>query len=464
LGETEAVVRFKGTLILLLVFAALGGYVYYSDFYHKEDRQKQEEAKKKLFGGEAKDVTEISLEYDGKTATAIRKDEKDWEITSPAGLEADPDAWDQLASSFVQIQKDEVVSAQKTDLVPYGLDKPGITVRVKLKNGSSAGVLFGSENPKKTFTYSKRADNDEVFLVSTSESGSFKKSIADLRNKKVLDFETDNVDSMRITTTGKPDLEIQKSGMDWLIRKPIEAAADAGEVSSFLSSIQFSRASAFADEKIDTKAAGVETPSVKITLHDKKAGADRVLLFGKSPEKDKYYAKDMARPPIFILGMEIIEKTRRPLFDWRDKSFVKLSEGGMTAIDEMDLVRGTEKSSFKKTDGSNWVLADGRKVQQSKISEMLGALVSERALAILDTPKGLGAYGLDKPRVEVALREKGKEVAALKFGSDSTSPAGVYAKSANPAIFTVSKDLFGRLDVKVDDLLETPPAPPAPAK
>jgi Domain of unknown function (DUF4340) len=457
-------VRFKGTLVLLLVFAALGGYVYYSDFYHKEDRQKQEDAKKKLFGGEAKDVTEISLEYDGKTATAIRKGEKDWEITNPAGLEADPDVWDQLASSFVQIKKDEVVSAQKTDLAPYGLDKPGISVKVKLKNGASQGVLFGSENPKKTLTYSKRPDSDEVFLVSTSESGSFKKSIGDLRNKKVLDFESDNIDAVRIATPGKPDLEIQKSGMDWLIKKPVEAAADAGEVSSFVSSIQFARTSAFADEKMDVKAAGIETPAVKITLHDQKAGADRVLLFGKSLEKDKYYAKDMARPPIFILGMEIIEKTRRPLFDWRDKSIVKLGQAGMTAIDEMDLVRGTEKLSFKKTDGSDWVLSDGRKVQQSKIAEMLGALVSERALAIEDAPKAPSAYGLDKPRVEVVLREKGKEVAALKLGSDRASPAGVYAKSAIPVIFTVSKDLFGRLNAKAEDMLESPPAPTTPAK
>ena len=73
----------------------------------------------------------------GGRLPAVRKGEKDWEITNPAGLEADSDTWDQLASSFVEIQKDLVVNSQKTDLAPYGLDKPAVVVSAKLKNGTA---------------------------------------------------------------------------------------------------------------------------------------------------------------------------------------------------------------------------------------------------------------------------------------------------------------------------------------
>jgi hypothetical protein len=455
--------RFKGTLALLVIFAALGGYVYYSDFYNKEERQKQEDAKKRLFGGEAQDVTEITLQYEGTTVTGVRKGENQWQITNPAGLEADPDAWNQLATSFVGLQKDQVVSTEKTDLAAYGLDKPLTAVNAKLKNGTAQGVLFGTENPKKDFNYAKRADNDEVFLVAVSETGSFKKKIDDLRNKKVLDFESDNIDAIRISAAGKPDIEMQKSGMDWLIKKPVEAGADAGEVSSFLSSIQFSRAAAFADDKVDARAAGIENPTAKITLHDQKAGADRVLAFGKSPETDKYYAKDLSRPAIFILGTEILDKTRMSLLEWRDKSVVNLGEGGMTAIDEVDIVRGNEKLSLKRAESSDWTLSDGRKVQQLKISEMLGTLVAERALAINDSPGAAAAYGLDKPRVEVVLREKGKEVAMLKFGRDTTNPEGVYLKSTKPGILTVNKDLYSKFNVGAEGLLEGQSGAAAPS-
>ena len=33
----------------------------------------------------------------------------------------------------------KIVSAEKTDLAPYGLDKPGIVVKAKLKSGADAG-------------------------------------------------------------------------------------------------------------------------------------------------------------------------------------------------------------------------------------------------------------------------------------------------------------------------------------
>jgi hypothetical protein len=456
-GKTEEIVRFKGTLVLLLVFAVLGGYVYYSDFYNQTERQKQESDKKKLFGGEAMDVSEITLEYEGRSVTAVRKDDTNWEITMPAGLEADAETWDQLASNLVNIQKDQVVS-EKTDLAPYGLDKPAIAVKSKLKSGAAPGILIGSENPRKTLNYAKTVDSDEVFFVSTSDSGGFKKSLTDLRNKKVLDFETDNIDLVKIAVPGKPELEIQKSGSDWMIRKPVEGRADGSEVTSFLSAIQFSRTSAFADEKIDARASGVDTPSARITVHDQKANADRVLLFGKSPEKGKYYAKDAARTPIFILATEIYDKTQRPLLDWRDKTIVRFGAGGISTIDEMDIIRGAEKMSLKKT-GDDWAGSDGRKVQQAKISDMLGAIQSEQATSIVDSARPPSAYGLDKPRLEVFLRESGKEVAALKFGSESRDPAGVYLQSPLPTIVTVTKGLHDKLNVNWSDLTEAQPGP-----
>jgi hypothetical protein len=446
-----------------MVFAALGGYVYYTDFYDKEARDKQEEAKKRLFGGEARDVEEITLEHEGRTITARRKDEKTWEIINPTGLEADSDTWEQLATSFVELQKDEVVSAEKTDLAPFGLDKPAIVVQVKRKGGAASGLMVGSENPRKTFHYAKRADSDEVFFVSTSGAGGFKKNLTDLRNKKVLEFESDSIDSIRLAATGKAEIEIQKSGSDWQLKKPVDARADAGEVLGLLSSIQFSRASAFADEKIDLKAAGLDSPAVRVTLHDQKAGKDLTLLFGKSPEKDKYYARDASRSSIFILTSEIIDKARRPAFDWRDKTIVRFGEGGSSVIDEIQVSRGAEKFSVKKS-GSDWTLADGKKAQQFKISDMLSAMENARAIAIMDTPKALSAYGLERPRLEVALREKGKEVATLLIGADSTDPAGVYVKAATTAILTANKDLYDRLNLKPGDLQEAEPSPQAPAK
>src|SRR5437773_9024370 len=59
--------RFKGTTILFILFVILGGYVYLTEIRGKEERQKQEEAKKKVFQVEQKDISEISLVYPDRT-------------------------------------------------------------------------------------------------------------------------------------------------------------------------------------------------------------------------------------------------------------------------------------------------------------------------------------------------------------------------------------------------------------
>src|SRR6202008_1365606 len=129
--------KFKGTAILFLVFIVLGGYVYFTEFRGKEERQKQEEAKKKAFAVDEKDITEISLIYPDKTITGVKKGEKQWEITSPPGVEADPDEWQQLASNIPKIEREDNVAQNVQDLSQFGLKDPAVKVSAKTKDGKA---------------------------------------------------------------------------------------------------------------------------------------------------------------------------------------------------------------------------------------------------------------------------------------------------------------------------------------
>src|SRR5262245_47907439 len=147
--------KFKGTNILFLVLVVLGGYVYFTEYRGKEERQKQEQAKKKVFSVEDKDITEISLIYPDRTITGVKKGEKQWQITAPAGLEADSDEWEMLASNIPKIEREDSVAQNAQDLAPFGLKDPPVKVSAKTKAGKTLEILFGAENPKKTYNYAK---------------------------------------------------------------------------------------------------------------------------------------------------------------------------------------------------------------------------------------------------------------------------------------------------------------------
>jgi hypothetical protein len=446
--------RFKGTTALFIVFVLLGAYVYFTEYRGREQRQKQEEAGKKVIQAEQKDIKEISLVYPDRTISAVRQGEKQWQITNPPGIEADPDEWDQLASSLTTVDRKDTVAQNPQDLAPFGLKDPAVRVVAKLTDGKTVEVSFGAENPKKTDNYAKLAGGSDVFLTASSSAHTFTKTISDLRNKKILDFQIDDIDHVNITAENK-EIDIQKSGQDWQLKKPVDAKADATEVSTLLSSIGFARATGFAEPTVDARQAGLEPAPIRISVHDGKKKTDRVLLIGKMPEAGKYYARDASRDAIFIIDKEIPDKLRRPLVDWRDKSVTQLNRD---KIDHIEIGNSADRFSFAKS-GSDWILPDNRKLQWDKVSGMLNTLEFEKAKDVIDVPKPLQAYGLDKPKLEAVFREGSNEVLRISFGADSTSADGVYVKTSDsPAVKLVSKDLFDKFNVKVEDLLEAKPA------
>jgi hypothetical protein len=442
--------RFKGTALLFLLFVVLGGYVYFAEFRGRDEREKQEEAAKKVFPVESKDISEISLIYPDRTITGVRKGEKLWEITAPPGLEADPDEWEQLASNVPRIDREDTVAENAQDLGQFGLQDPPVKISAKTSDGKTLELLIGAENPRKTFNYAKVASSGDVFLTASNWAKTFTKTVSDVRNKKVLEFETEDIDNVKIVDGGR-EWEAQKTGADWSLKKPLETRADPSEISTFTSSIRFARVSSFPEPPVDAKTAGLDPPAMTITLHDGKSNANRALLIGKTVETDKYYARDASRDTIFIIDKEIAEKARRPLFDWRDKSITKIDRD---KIDRIEIQSPAGALSMLKA-GTDWKLPDDKKVQWDKVSAMLNALDFDKASQIIDAPKGLAAYGLDKPRIQVTLREGSNVLARVEFGADNNAPEGVYLKtSESPAVKTVSKDVFDKFNVKADDVIE----------
>src|SRR5215467_3056158 len=95
---------------------------------------------------------------------------------------------------------------------------------------------------------------------------------------------------------------------------------------------------------------------------------------------------------------------------------------------------------------------------------MLNALDFEKIKDMVDMPKNLAMYGLDKPKLEVVLRQGSAELTRVQFGGDSKMPEGIYIKTSDaPAVKVVSKDLFDKFNVKTEDIVEAPP-PPSPAE
>ena len=442
--------KFKGTAALFGLLLALGAWVYWSDIRGREERERAAEEAALAFPTDHENIRRIRLVYPDRSIEGVRN-ENGWAFVSPSGLEADPSAWELLASDVPRIPREETIISEATDLAVFGLDSPGVEVGVGLEDGRDEEILFGRENPGGTHYYAKLASSDEIFLAPSAWISRVTKEVNDLRDKSLLRFEQDSIDGIEISGGTNLTLILEES---WSLVEPIEWPADSTEVSTFLGAIGFGRATGFAGDALTDADLGLDVPRLRIVLHDSGAVGDRVLLIGGQPDNQpqQYFAKDASRDAVFIIDDNIVEISEQPLFDWRDKTIAEFDRSEVTAIrferegDSLSLAMG----------GGGWELPDQRPAKLESISLMFNAVEFERVADIIDAPGPLGGYGLNPPRLRVVLESDGEEMLAFGFGDDTADGDALYWRSETETqVKVVSKDIFDRFDVTAEDLLAT---------
>ena len=120
-------------------------------------------------------------------------------MTAPAATEADQTEAASLTSNLASLEENRVVDENAADLAPYGLAEPRIKVAFKAGRRSAASCTIGDKTPTAGDVYAMRPGEKRVFLVSSFIETTFDKKPFDLRDKRVLKFERDKVDTLELT-------------------------------------------------------------------------------------------------------------------------------------------------------------------------------------------------------------------------------------------------------------------------
>ena len=145
--------RFKGTLILLVICLALGAFVYFYEIKGGEEREKATQAEKQLWELEDKDIRQIDFIFPDRQITAERRGEEEWFLTDPRQLEADSDELNRLVSSAAKMERESTVEPNAEDLAIFGLDPSQSSLRLTTSAGEEHTVIFGNNNPTGSSAY-----------------------------------------------------------------------------------------------------------------------------------------------------------------------------------------------------------------------------------------------------------------------------------------------------------------------
>ena len=185
---------------------------------------------------------EIRLAPRAGAAVRIERDAEGWRIREPVDVLADRSQADALAAKLASLSS-EGPFEDPAPLDEYGLDDAS-ALRVAFEAGVRSGQLaVGDETPVGGKRYVAVAGS--VHSVPTFELSTFETSLDDLRERRILDFDTASIQKVDIGWPGgglllKRTLALEgEVSSGWEIVSPVEAPADGPAVDGLLSDLSF---------------------------------------------------------------------------------------------------------------------------------------------------------------------------------------------------------------------------------
>ena len=456
--------RPRNTLLLLLVLAALGAYVYWVELPH----EKREAEQKQLLTFEKDKVASITLEYPDHQIALARDAEKHWRLVKPIEAPADDAAANNLVTAVADAKITRTLDDVADKLASYGLAPPEAVVKLGLEGGTELPALKVGKTTQVGFSaYVQKDDEKSVRIAGGALQTGLKKDVKDLRDKNVIAFDEAQV---KRVTLAKPEgtitVERQGDGDTWRITAPATYPADPSEVRVLLSGIRGIRAEDFPTDApdADLKTYGLDQPRLTITVVAGKDEAQQTLLVGATHEegqKKTVYAKRAERPTVYAIPEYALKNADKDVGTLRDKTVLAFDKTKAAKL----VVTRKDGAGFTlvKRDGAWHVDAPASEGTERgpAMARFLEDVAGLKGGTILDEhATDLGKYGLAKPDLMIAVNDDSGGSLGTILGTRAAAPEDSHVSAdGSGVVYGVKSYVYDRIDKKASDFRTPPPSP-----
>lgn len=399
------------------------------------------------------DVTRLEIESEALDATLAREPDAGdgidrWTLSAP--LEASADA--NIVSSLLQRLRSGNALAFAADapseeqLAEFGLDDPAATIRVWTADDAAHTLQFGGTAEEPAGRYARRLGANAVMVVPANLLTDLPETVAELRNRTVVELARDRVNAIELTVADQPAVRLEKAGVDWRIVEPSSLDGDASTVAALLTAVLGLRAREFPDGNPDAARFGLGTPHATVSFElepmpgtaAEESPAEMVTLtVGAAtevePESDSLptgeeetesgpvdarYVSVGGQPTVFTVEAGALDDVLVDLFALRSKTLVSFSQSDLTRL---EITTPAATRELIKNDEGQWTVDGEPLADGTPVDDMLWRLNYLEMQAIV-VPAGaadgadLGLYGLDDPPMRVRAWIGDEQVADVSIG------------------------------------------------
>lgn len=395
------------------------------------------------------------------TINCEKRDET-WHVIHPLEAKADTQDIEDLLSELRSL-KVSTFEADGADaqgqLEKFGLDAPRI--QVELTDGDKTYAIdisasIPAENGTHGRVYVKTTVyQDAVYTVDEGIYHLLNKSIFDLRDKRVIDFQ--RTDTIRIEIKQDRETTVCTKNFDniWELQTPTgKIKADAEAVDDLLFGVDSLKAAAFVDDSTANLASyGLATPSIKVAFTQRGEEAPTVLGIGNYTQDGTVYVKAEQSPQVSRVKRPLIDKIAQGTAWLRDKRVLNFHIDD--AIRLTSTLAGAPAFTCQRL-GTNWRLTapvqeDANNAEVNAIIYALGDLRAAAFVGSKSTPTD-SATGFSTPNVQLTVELRNQKVYTLHVGNQVDASGRFYARLQHEPnlIFLLDAELIPKLKTTLE--------------
>jgi hypothetical protein len=349
-----------------------------------------------------------------------------------------------MVSTLSSLNADKLIEDKATDLQPYGLQLPTLDITIVKKDGKSDELLIGDDTPTGSGAYAKLAGDPRVFTVASFTKTSLDKTPTDLRDKRLLTFDSDKLTRVELQAKGTPVEFGRNNQNEWQILKPRPLRADGSQVDTLINKLK--------DAKMDLSGAQLDVAkdfaaAARVaTAVVTDANGNQTLEVRKDKDKNSY-AKSSAVEGTYKVASDLADALDKGLDDFRNK---KLFDFGFSDPSKVELKTATYTKS-----GDKW-LAGSKTMDNTSVQNLIDKL---RDLSAVKFPEKGGGEPVFEAKVTSNDGKRVEKVSITKLG------AQYFAQRENePSIYELDSKAVDDLQKAASDVKEPPPPPAAKKK
>jgi len=441
-------------LLLALVVAALGAFIYFFE-RHQPTTDERAERKDKVFAGLDRDAV-VGIEVaNAKGRFTLVKRGDDWELTAPLADRANRSAVNSLLSTLEALKAERTLAGADVDLAAYGLADPELSVTLQDAQGVARTLKLGGELPLGATRAAMTGEGGDVYVVSKWVADDLDKDLAGWRSTDLTDVLATDVASLTVRS-GAARVALARAGGVWSLTEPFADLADGQRPQDLLGDLNASQIKEFVDAPSDLAELGLAEPRVEVTIVRGGDAPPVVLAFGAERTVDGATQVACRRGDrvSWVDGTALSHATDLAPAAWRLGTLVKLDTW---AVEELRIEAGGSEATLTR-DESGWKAA-GIEVDGDQVLRRLRAF-ADLQVAGFDLPAPAG-----EPVAEVACTLAEDQTVSARFFSGADAGTMLATVPGRPGAMAVDA-------VRARELLDDPaallrpkptPAPTAPA-